>query len=253
MDHEGNNEIPPEAADWHPPAENTEPVAVPVDHSTRESDALVGQDNKSLERVSPTPENPIQEIRIGLQHTLGMVTHPTRIVMIMKDGSSADMPWEQAEAILPPEYRVARELGEKALELQRFVGSFETAIRAGTDVMKPSGHMKDAVLKLAGQRSKSLQYLQEASDLFLEVGTIRQESFLELRRMTNARESHAEQLRALSEQLEECEHRFDALREKISADKPEVIRKYEWLTETPSAQLASPKGQRPELSDSNES
>lgn len=203
MTPEDEKGIPSDAAEWHPNPQS------------------------AVERFQPTPENPIQEIRIGLWQTLGQVERVTRVVMILKDGRTADMPWEEAEPLLPPEFRVARELGDRARRLERQASNFADSIRSGTDVMERSGHLKDALLRPFGAQRPALRSLVSAEDLAREISEIAQESFLELRRMTNAHESHAEEIQNLAERLDGCERRLEHLRADTFRQIPKVQAEYD--------------------------
>lgn len=72
------------------------------------------QPESAVEKFQPTSENPVKEVAIGLEHTLGRFDYPTRIKVTLKDGRTGDMPWEEAEPHLPPEFRIVRKLGEQA-------------------------------------------------------------------------------------------------------------------------------------------
>ncbi|MFC1617802.1 hypothetical protein ACFL2B_00815 [Patescibacteria group bacterium] len=215
MTSEQGKGIPRDAAEWHPP--KTEPATdeVPEKEDAKTDSAevekeVVGKETPpeetAVERVRPTRDNPIQEMRIGLQHTMGQADKPTRVVATLKDGAKLDIPWKQAEKLLPAEYKEARELGERARKLEREATRLATAIRAGTDVMKRSGHIKDGLLRIIGSKTKAYKYLQEADKLYDEISHIAQESFMELRRMTNTKESHAKEIDALTAKLDDCEN-----------------------------------------------
>lgn len=191
----------------------------------------------SLEKFHPTPENPIAEIRIGLYYNADQYFRPTRVVMKLKDGTFADMPWDQAEAILPPEFRIARELGENGRELGRQINDLITAVQTKTDVMHRSGHVKDALLGLLGQTRKPLQYLNEADKLKDEVSDVAQQSFLEMRRMAKSRESHANELQILTERLAVCQNKFNELSNAIFQDKPLVRDQYQRFRDHPAAKF----------------
>lgn len=180
-----------------------------------------------LETVRPTPENPIKEIRIGLWHTLGQVHFPTRAVIILEDGREASIPWKEAEELLPPEYKTARKLGERARKLQRESSNLENAIRGGTDIMKRSGHLKDSALELLGRKRPTLAFFEQVGILHKRLEEVGQECFYELRRMTNLRASRQSEIDELARQIDEIELELTTVRTEIFEKIPTVKLEYE--------------------------
>lgn len=252
---------PPDAAEWHPPEEElegdpttqaTEEKPSPQRQETPEDDqeTTEARPETAVELFQPTPENPIEEVRIGLWQTLGQVDHPTRVVMRLKNGETGDIPWEKAEALLPPEYRTARELGQRARVLQRQASNLATAIRGGTDVMQRQGHIKDALLRPLDKTRPALANLYLVDDLVGEIADIGQESFLELRRMTNARQSRQGEIQELADRLNDCEQRLEAARSKTFRELPSVQATFDrYYPPTPEDQKQVGGGNRPELAD----
>lgn len=231
MNTEREKGIPPDAAEWHPP--ETESETKKEDDPEVAEPPPVGENEvattpqSAVEQFRPTPENPIEKIEIGLWHTLGQYDRPTRVVMTLKDGRTADIPWEEAEPLLPPEFRAARELGERARQVEREVTRFEDSIRGGTDVMNRFGHLKDALLRPFRIERPSLRYLREADRLAEEISDIAQQSFLELQEMAEDLKSHIEKIQELTQRLVTCEGRFEELRANTFRDLPKVQSEHE--------------------------
>ncbi|MDP3956260.1 MAG: hypothetical protein Q8Q18_03400 [bacterium] len=223
----------PEDSKWKAPKDDVE-VSKEPEISTAVVEPLVQQKEKvapveetALVQIRLTEKNPIETMVIGLRQTMGQVDMPTRVVATLKDGQEISIPWEQAERMLPPEYKTARELGQRARRLERTANYLDIAIRVGTDVMEISGHIKNELLELIGRKTKAVQHLETIEDLISEISNIAQESFLELRRMTNARESHAPEINALSDKLDYCEKRLDQLRDDVFSNFENVQPHYE--------------------------
>ena len=223
--------IPPDAAEWHPPEEEPEHERIPAAQEL-ETQHNVPEENKNLpalptEKVRPTAKNPIEEVTVGLWQTLGHYDAPTRIILTLKDGSTAEMPWEQAEPLLPPEFRTARELGQSARQLERKINHLMTAIRQETYVMQGSGGLKGGLRRLVGMEYRPLQYLNTLAELADEVDKIAQESFLELRQMTNIHGTYQDRIPELTSSLELCQQKLEEIVASISGDLPKVQDTYD--------------------------
>ncbi len=218
--------IPQDAQDWHP-AEKAAPPETTEDANQSPTEESARPQSEAVIHLQPTRENPIKEMRIGLWQTLGQVDRPTRVVVTMEDGRTASIPWEQAEEHLPPEFKDARELGERARRLERQSRNLVYAIRGGTDVMQSRGHVKDALLRPLGKERPAMRYLNRTTDLDDEISGIAQESFMELRRMTNGRESRARELDELRTHLDNCEQRLNEIRGEAFRDLPKIQEVYE--------------------------
>lgn len=195
-----------------------------------EKQEIDNQSGSAIEKFQITSENPIEKIDIGLKHTLGHFLFPTRIVVTLKDGRIGDMSWEEAEPHLPPEFRIVRELGEQARLIEKKAFDLENSIRGGTDVMKRSGHIKDASFRLLMKKRPALQYLNDVVKLSKEIDEIAQQSFLQLRQMADdggAQESHAETIQELFSCLKLCQSKLDDLCEKAFQQFPKVKDMYE--------------------------
>lgn len=223
---EDEQKIPLDAAEWHPPEEE------PTLEKTSGVTALKSQPNEiqvesslpelAVEKIKPTAINPIEKVTVGLWQTLGHFDRPTRIVLTLKDGTTADMPWKEAERRLPPEFRIARELGEQARQSELEASDLVNSIRSGTDVMKRSGHIKDALLRPLRLQRPSLRYLNIVAELASEFDGIAQQSFLELRQMMDIRESHKDQIQQLSSRLNLCQRQLEEVRINLFQDLPRV-------------------------------
>ena len=188
------------------------------------------EDETAIEKFQPTPENPVKDIKIGLEHTLGHFVYPTRVVITLEDGRTGDMPWEEAEQHLPPEFKIVCKLGEQTRQLEQKAFDLENSIRGGTDVMKRSGHIKDAWFRPLNKKRPELQYLNDSAELSKKIDKIAQESFLLLRQMADdggAQESHAKTIQELFSHLDIYQNKLNDLCEKVFQKLPKVKDTYE--------------------------
>lgn len=228
---EDEQRIPSDAAEWHPPEEGPEHKNIPAAQEL-ETQHNVSKETKNLpalpvEKVRPTAKNPIEKVTVGLWHTLGHYDAPTRIILTLKDGSTAEMPWEQAEPLLPPEFRTARELGQLARQIERRITHLDIAIRHETYVMQGSGGLKGGLRRLVGMEHRPLQYLNTLAELSEEVDKIAQESFLELRQMADIHEIDQNKIPELTSRLELCQQKLEEILTNISQRLPKVKDTYE--------------------------
>lgn len=223
---EDEQRIPSDAAEWHPPEEEPEPEKIPAAQEL-ETQHNVPEETKNLpalpaEKVRPTAKNPIEKVTVGLWHTLGHYDAPTRIILTLKDGSTAEMPWEQAEPLLPPEFRTARELGQSARQIELKITHLMIAIRQETYVMQGSGGLKGGLRRLVGMEHRPLQYLNTLAELTNEVDKVAQESFLELRQMADIHGTYQNKIPELASRLNLCQQKLDEILANISGDLPKI-------------------------------
>lgn len=184
----------------------------------------------AVEKFHPTPENPVARVTIGLWQTLGSYEFPTRVILELKDGRAAQLPWEEAEKFLPESFATVKKIAEEARELEKEANDLENSIRAGTDVMETSGHLKDALLRPIGKERPALKYLNLAADLTRNIDEIAQQSFIFLRKMAEpgglAQDGLQDEFEKIAKDFEECRKKMDELRPEIFQKLPNVKDKY---------------------------
>lgn len=231
---------------------NNEGFPSVTEEAPKDEEQEVNQSESAIEKFQPTQENPIEKFTIGLQHTLGHFECPTRIVVTLKDGRTGDMTWEEAEPHLPPEFKIVRKLGERARQIEGDAFDLETSIRGGTDVMKRSGHVKDALLQPLKKKRPALQYLSATIETSKEIDKIAQKSFLLLRQMADdggAQENHANDIKELFSDLDSCQNKLDDLRKKAFQKFPDVQHMYEKVFQRPEKEKSLKGDTNPELSE----
>lgn len=255
MSIENEKGIPAEAMDWQAPEEKPRMENdIKTNDQEKDPETIEIKNTENLPEISeqnfsPNPKNPIEKVTVGLYQNLGHFENPTRIILTLKDGSTSEMAWEKAEPFLPPEFRQARELGERANELESKAMALQNAVASGTDVRERSGHIKDFLFKLTGNKRPALKYLEASFELTQKIGKVAQESFLELRRMANIHEKYDNQIAELTAQFDQLQQEFEEAMTNSFQTMPKVKQMYEEIFNPERKRSSLKNDNRPELPD----